>query len=339
MILDICVSSACNLGCLYCSEGRATFDKSRVINSKIKVSLQEILNFIDEFNVDFIGFWGGEPFLNFKLCKEIMIQRPQLKYMFYTNGMYINQYLNDLIEVNKIVKELFVQISYDGKPINDLLRVRKNGKSASDQVRQALITLKEHNIKTNFKSTVTADTFKYMFESFKDIIQLSDSYFPTPDCFSKYDETKWNQYYSDLKINLIKIAHYIYDNKLKTSSFKWFTNSKAICHCGDDYLALDVDGYLFPCHSAMYSNLDHKITHIRDINRAEKINQAFKKYKLLNEKLRCNCDVKYCMKCPIGAYQINQGDYNQRYTTKNIDMCKVFKISNQVYSSLLSLRS
>lgn len=340
MILDICVSSACNLGCLYCSEGKATFDKSRVLNSKIKVSLQEILNFTDEFDVEMIGFWGGEPFLNFELCKQIMSERPHLKYMFYTNGMYIDRYLNDLLYIKDKVKDLYVQVSYDGKAINDRLRLTKSMKSVSEQVRNAMLTLKKHGVHTNFKSTVTADTFKYMFESFKDIIQCTDSYFPTPDCFSKYDDSKWNEYYSDLKSNLIQIAHYIYDNKLKLSSFKWFTDSRAICQCGDGYISLDVDGYIFPCHSAMYSNLDHKITHIRDINLKEKLEQSQKRYKDLNSKVNCvDCDVRYCMRCPIGSYQINKGTYEQRYTTKNIDMCKVFKISDQVYKALLSIKS
>ena len=337
LILEFCVTSACNLGCRYCSEGRATFDKSRVLNSKIKISVDEALNFMDKYDIENIGFWGGEPFLNFDFCKKIMNARPDLKYFFYTNGMYVEKYLDDLIEIKNRVKELFVQVSYDGDTANDILRVGKNQKSVSEKIRNSFLILKENKIGTAIKATITPDTFKYMFESYKDITSISDSYFPTPDCFSKYDDSKWNIYYSDLKKSLIKIAHYIYENNLKLDTFRWFTNSRALCQCGDHYLCVDVDGYIFPCHSAMYTNLDHKIAHIRDIDVERKISEAFKKYSGLNEKTKCNCDVKYCMKCPIGAFQINSGSYEERYTTKNIDMCRVFHINDSVYTSLRSL--
>lgn len=335
MFLDICVTSACNLGCLYCSEGKGTIDQSRILNSKIKIGLLEIINFIEKFNVDKIGFWGGEPFLNFDLCKDLMLCKPDIEYLFYSNGTYVEKYLNDLILINEKVKKLIVQISYDGKPINDLLRLTKNRKSTSEQCIKAFKLLKDNNIETCFKSTVTADTFKYMFESFKDIIQYDTSYNPTPDCFNKYDDNKWFGYYNDLKSNLLKIAGFIYKNNLDMSLFRWFTDERAICQCGDEYVALDVDGYIFPCHSAMYSNLDHKIGSIRDIDIGVKLNNAFERYRYLNKKLECSCDSKFCMKCPIGAYQLNAGNYESRYCTKNIDMCKVFKLTDKIHKSLI----
>jgi len=335
MILDICVTSACNLGCLYCSEGKGTIDQSRILNSKIKINLQEIINFIERFHVDKVGFWGGEPFLNFSLCKQLMEAKPNLEYLFYSNGTYVEKYLKDLIHLNNTVHKLIVQISYDGKPINDRLRLTKNHSTTSDQAVNALKLLKDNNIETCFKSTVTADTFKYLFESFKDVISYGVTYNPTPDCFNKYDESKWFTYYNDLRSNLLKIAGYIYKHDLSPSLFRWFTDDRAICQCGDGYVALDVDGYIFPCHSAMYSNLDHKIGSIRDIDIDIKLKNSFIRYKKLNQKLNCTCDARFCMKCPIGAYQLNDGSYENRYTTKNIDMCKVFTISDQVYRSLL----
>ena len=104
MIFDINTTSVCNLGCLYCSEGKNPNmpDKSRILNSKTKVTIQDLDLLVNQvFEKDpkddiVFAFWGGEPFLNFDFCKEVMYHfkdNNKISFLFYSNGFYIEKYL------------------------------------------------------------------------------------------------------------------------------------------------------------------------------------------------------------------------------------------------------
>lgn len=363
MNIDINLTSICNFGCRYCSEGQNPEmpNLARIENSKTRVPLQAFINFIDglsDKNVD-IGFWGGEPFINFDYAYKVMnnyIQDSSKTFMFYTNGAYVEKYITELVKINnELIKypnpnkeRLFVQVSYDGAKVNDVERVTKSGKSTSDIAKNALRLLQKNGIVTSFKSTVSPRTFKYLFDAFKEIVEEfgAQHYFPTPDSFSDYPE----ECYTDLFESLMKIAKYIHDNKLKPETFKWFTNSKAICSAGQGYYAIDLDGEITPCHSTMYEAFsDHRIGNILDIDIYKKLENANKKYHDLSlhmHDLCGDCDVKYCMRCPAGCYHLesicknacNHDDqYAYKWTTPNPNMCKVFKISNIVYDSLVKV--
>lgn len=72
MNLDINVTSTCNLGCKYCSEGHNPEmpDLAKIENSKTDVKTQDIIKFISKVHaknpneVIDISFWGGEPMMN-----------------------------------------------------------------------------------------------------------------------------------------------------------------------------------------------------------------------------------------------------------------------------------
>lgn len=349
--IDINLTSTCNYGCKYCSEGHNphTPSLSRIENAKTKVPLQVLIHFLDGFkNSDEIkiGFWGGEPLLNFQYSKQVMLHYaddPKYSFLFYTNGYYVPKYINELIEINSCLgNRLQLQISYDGRAVNDIERLTKSGKSTSDRCIEAFKLLKDNQISTTFKSTVSSRTFKYMFYAFKEIVEDygAQYYFPTPDCFSEYS----GDWQDDLQVSLIRIAKYIYDRKLPASTFKWFSDSKKVCKSGDDYYAIDIDGEIVPCHSLMYDTFSyHRIGSIYDIDIHKKLIDCGKKYAELANKIRnsCpDCNTRYCMKCPAGAFGLHQkhnlsNDYDVLWATPNPNMCEVFKISDMVYNSLL----
>ncbi len=80
MTLDINVTSTCNLGCKYCSEGHNPDmpDLAKIENSKTDVKTQEIIDFIqrvqekDPNEEIIIAFWGGEPMMNMPYCLDLM---------------------------------------------------------------------------------------------------------------------------------------------------------------------------------------------------------------------------------------------------------------------------
>mgnify|MGYP006866438754 CR=1 FL=1 len=47
-------------------------------------------------------------------------------FFFYTNGMYLKKYLKELVEFNEVLgqRRLSLQVSYDGKAVNDIMAAR-----------------------------------------------------------------------------------------------------------------------------------------------------------------------------------------------------------------------
>lgn len=372
MNLDINVTSTCNLGCKYCSEGHNPDmpDLAKIENSKTDVKTQDIINFISKIREKSnekitISFWGGEPMMNMNYCLDLMLyykDDTNINFFFYTNGTYIEKYKDSLKNINELLgrERLEIQISYDGKSINDIERLTKKNKSTSDDVKKAFDVLGEIGIKRKFKSTVTPRTFKYMFDSYLDLINIpgNDNYFPTPDSFNDYNKENEEQYFEDLKLSLSKIARHIYQNKLKPESFGWFRNNKSLCSAGINYFAINLDGKLSPCHSTMYDEHGtHEIGDIKDENINDILNKASEKFKNLLSNMNDDCSgctALFCMKCPAGSFTVpssvknasyklqdfttnpsNLDEYSMRWTTKNINMCKVFKCNDIIYKALL----
>lgn len=127
----------CNLKCKYCAYGEL-YDNYG-IRDKHFLSFQKAKNLIDfylklrnsslyqSFNKPFgIGFYGGEPLLNFKIINEIInyVKNiiPNCSFHMTTNGTLLNKYMDYLVEKNFIL-----MISLDGNKTNNSYRVYRNG--------------------------------------------------------------------------------------------------------------------------------------------------------------------------------------------------------------------
>lgn len=380
MNIDINVTSTCNLGCKYCSEGHNPDmpDLAKIENSKTDVKTQDIIKFISNIHQKNknetikISFWGGEPMMNMKYCLDLMTfykDNKNVDFFFYTNGTYIKKYKDSLKNIDSLLgvnrkneKRLVIQISYDGKAVNDVERLTKNNTSTSEMVKEAFEILGEIGVQRSIKSTITPRTFKYIYESFIDVITIPgcENYFPTPDTYNDYDSSLQEEYMNDLKLGLMKIAKYIYENKLPIQSFGWFRNSRALCSAGIDYFAINLDGTLSPCHGTMYQeHTDHEIGNINDEGIIDILEKATSKYKELNNYMNddcTECKSLFCMKCPAGSYNLsstrentkfklndfvnnqrNLNEYELNWTIKNINICKVFKLNDVIHKSLLTV--
>lgn len=353
MNIDIATTSACNYGCKYCSEGLYSDEniRARIKNAKSKVSPESIKILLNNVRARHpnenivIGFWGGEPLLNWQFCKDVMnalADDTNVTFLYYSNGYFIKRYLNELIEFKSRIgaSRILMQISYDGRAINDIVRVTKDGRPTSDICLEAHRLLKENGFNVKFKSTLPIDHCDKLFECFKEFVTLGESYFPTPDVARWYDVDTIDQNMKALHANLVKIAQYIYDNKLQPDTFRWFTNSKAKCAAGCNYIALDVDGMVVPCHSAMYDGSDHRWGNVLDVDILDVCEHKFKQYEKMRAKIGSNgdctkCDVLYCMTCPAHTYDLTHtGTYEDRWTSVNHNMCLVFKIADRVHKAL-----
>jgi len=133
------ITEQCNMNCIYCYEHKKnnsymSFDTAvSIINQNLR-----------DFHADepwMISYFGGEPFLNFKLIKEIDVflkqQYPQLyerlTYSIITNGTIINDEIRRwLFDHREIVR---FQLSLDGfQEMHDRNRPMVNGEGSFSKI-------------------------------------------------------------------------------------------------------------------------------------------------------------------------------------------------------------
>lgn len=146
--LTLELTDACNLNCKYCGYGEmyATHDKR---NNKFMTfgTAKTIIDYLynlwsnkrpaSKCRVITIGFYGGEPLLNFDLIREIVNYIESLppifdivfKYNMTTNGILLERYMNYLVE-----HKFTLLISLDGNEYAHSYRVDFNNMNSHDKI-------------------------------------------------------------------------------------------------------------------------------------------------------------------------------------------------------------
>ena len=159
-----------------------------------------------------------------------------------------------------------------------------------------------------------------------------------------------------MAINInVNIAKNCLDNKIEPKkTFRWFDKSKADCGSGMNYLSVDLDGKLYPCHGCMYRQRDDHLVGTLDDNLQKVIDDTRDKFQghlmefKKNPILDCNnCDADFCMKCPAGSFdsaetkvERNAGLIEESYGEKwqdhtaNYQLCQVWKTISPVVKAL-----
>lgn len=347
MIIDLNVTSTCNLACTYCSEGYEC-GLSTAYEENTELTLDNVEEFMNKFQDPKreIYFWGGEPFVNWEFCRGVMEKykdNPNYNFFFYTNGVYLKKYLKELVRFNEAMPgRLKLQVSYDGKPVNDITRIDKSGNPSSSLVKMNYKAAKEAGLNVRLKSVLTAEHFHLIYEAFLDVIELDENYFPTPDLYSHLTWEEFQPRLEILKEGLGKIAKHIYKNKLAPETFGWFMQSRALCASGINYVSVDLNGDISPCHGCMYKESHaHVLGNIfKEPNLDELIKAKTEMYRdaLKNQPLDCqSCDSQFCMKCNSATYEKSTKEtYIERWSdhTANWQVCKVFKTNEIVHHAL-----
>lgn len=141
------VTDGCNLSCQYCGYGElyANYDKREGKKQSFQ-NVKALIDFLTIFwksekntsfdHIVYIGFYGGEPLLNFSLIQEIIeyvekihISGLTFEYNMTTNGVLLGKYMDYLIS-----KKFHLLISLDGSKINNSYRVTSTGVESFDIV-------------------------------------------------------------------------------------------------------------------------------------------------------------------------------------------------------------
>tara|TARA_B100000953_G_scaffold297042_1_gene291038 strand:- start:380 stop:1708 length:1329 start_codon:yes stop_codon:yes gene_type:complete len=373
--IDINVTSICNLACTYCSEGESCGLSSEFLK-QTDLSPKELVDNIlkvkfSKYKSVSLYFWGGEPFQNFPFCKQVIEELayiPQVNFMFYTNGTYLKKLLPKLIELDTLCgvrsdgfgRRLHFQVSFDGEPINTLERRSKKGQSKelSELVYSSYLLVKEAGLSTSLKGTLSMRNFKHVFETWKWHMDHNEYWGPTPDSHStspdrtEGDEetqrgtTKFEEYLKDLRLNVLKIAKYCVDHDIEPAgAFKWFKRERMNCSSGINYLSIDLDGKMYPCHGCMYRKRDeHYQGNMLEEDIQQIIDRSTEKYQSylndfkVDKTLNCSsCTVGYCLKCPAGTYDSESEftDYGKKWQDHSATaMCKVWKTIDPIAKAL-----
>lgn len=163
------VTDACNLKCKYCVYGEFYSGYEGGTNRKMsfktaKVMIDHLASIWEKGTQTAaspflsIGFYGGEPLLNFNLIKEIIeyseqtLSSRRIYYSMTTNAMLLDRYMDYLVE-----KGFSLLISLDGKDYEDSYRVTKSGKESFQRVMHN-VKLLQKRYPSYFKSRVSFNT-------------------------------------------------------------------------------------------------------------------------------------------------------------------------------------
>lgn len=150
------VTDECNLTCKYCSYGelygnydirkgtKQNFDNVKALIDYL-CSLWGSYKNISFENIVNIGFFGGEPLMNFPIITRIIDYLETIKisgvtfvYNMTTNAVLLSKYKAYLVE-----KKIHLLISLDGDRENNVYRIAKNGKESFDVIDSNIRNLKK----------------------------------------------------------------------------------------------------------------------------------------------------------------------------------------------------
>jgi len=355
--LEITTTALCNLGCTYCFEGVKT--EKRRLDDKVDVIKQRIYELLDsewyktEYGSLNISFWGGEPTLNGDLILEIMQEfqtQEDIEFHIYTNA-YNRKRLDKIID-NVDISKLQIQVSYDGKEINDKFRLTLTGKPTSDEVLANVEYLARRGVNLSLKSTIPLKTMDSLYSTWKDFEQMYEelndigpnvyvSYSPTIDYVEEIPRENLDELISSFRKDMLRVAkeEIKFYKKHNRHLCSWFAGSDSKSHCasGANMHAIDVDGQSYACHGSLYSPNKESMRggSILDDNW---INDVIKMSRTYTEAIKVvpdtcvNCEATTCMICPVSSLdQSKKEDHFDRWTDRWVNnMCGFFKSFGEI---------
>jgi len=159
-------TNRCSLRCGYCGYGEFynDYDKRKNKDMPIEMALSLLdylknlwnssLNISHDRSIT-IGFYGGEPLLNFPFIQKVIdyakgleLKHNRFVFSMTTNGLLLKKYMDFLVN-----NDFSLLISLDGNEINNSYRIYKNGKPSFNKLMENLKVL-ENKYPVYFKNRV-----------------------------------------------------------------------------------------------------------------------------------------------------------------------------------------
>lgn len=356
--LEITTTALCDLSCTYCFEGEKT-DKRRLDNDLpiIFKRIDELLADEEWFQYHYdslnISFWGGEPTLNPNFIIEIMNRyrdNENIEFHIYTNGFNLKNITKILDNVD--TSRLQIQVSYDGKLINDKYRLTKNKMATSNQVLNTLYELSQRNVSLSLKSTLPIENMETLSSTWLEFQQLYEmfakkcpnfhvSYSPTIDYVTKVSDEEKEAALKVFREEFMKIARYEVEfyKKYQRHLCSWFGGEDKRKHCsaGLNMAAIDQTGDLLACHGAIYSphKEELKSATIKDDDFLAKLKAFSRGFEKPTSKIAKSCQdcvATTCMICPVVSFEKSQKEdyYDKWLDNWSNNLCSFFKTFGEI---------
>ncbi len=264
------VSHTCNLNCEYCFASQGKYNGERALMT-FEVGKQAIDFLVahsgTRHNLE-VDFFGGEPLMNWEVCKEIVeyarsIEKKagkNFRFTLTTNGMLID---DEVIEYcNREMSN--VVLSLDGrKEVHDRTRVDYLGNGSYDRIIPKFKKLVEARGGRNY---YMRGTFTHLNTDFtKDIFSMADLGFKElsmepvvskpgdelaltkedlPILKEQYEILAKEMLRRDIEGDGFTFYHYMVDLKSGPCIYKRISG----CGSGTEYMAVTPWGDLYPCH-------------------------------------------------------------------------------------------
>lgn len=280
------VTQNCNLRCSYCAYSGSYFNRAHT-NKRMRV--ETALRAVDFFLARSsgveevtIGFYGGEPVLEFDLIKQVVehvekhYPARKVRYNFTTNlTLFTDEVIDYVLE-----KNIQIMISIDGpQPVQDKYRTFVNGKGSFATVMANARRIRERDpnyYQTCFTNTVASPGEDY--ESIREFLDHSELFGPLHSSFTQVNEvglkeavTYGDEYYRMVRREKFKLLLFTLGEIDSSRASRMFAQEKATllhtnrelmgggtlhskkghpggpCVPGLHRFFVDVDGNFYPC--------------------------------------------------------------------------------------------
>jgi len=359
----ILTNKNCNFNCRYCYE-KGKFKNQDLTEDTIEYILKLLNDNFKEYDWNFM-FIGGEPTLSKKL--KILVQEIEklssklnnkVTYDLLTNGSSF-QLINNIFENYK--DRLNVQVSYDGKPINDIDRIiiKKNKIiPTSNLILKTVESLYKYNYNFHFKSTLNIQYLNLVPEVLKEFRELSLKYnkifrysvSEVKDIIAKLNKEEIKRLIKESFPKILQeesINYKIFNQPLSTWLIEAnIEQSYKLCSAGINSMTINYNKKILYCHRIEFYKIpflemnnfeDYKKINKQLKNEYEKFHRA----KITIDENCKNCTSLYCQRCPAENAEINKinniKDFYSSWQPSNI--CFYYQeISKYIYYFIKKLK-
>ncbi|MBQ6623309.1 MAG: thioether cross-link-forming SCIFF peptide maturase [Mogibacterium sp.] len=335
------VAHGCNMDCEYCFAGKGDYSgKSGIMSLEVgKRALDFLVENSGERKHLEVDFFGGEPLINWDVCKELVAYGRELEkkydkifnFTLTTNGVLIDE---DVIEFTN--KEMGnVVLSLDGRrETHDRMRHSKTGEGTFDNIIdnfKALVDSRLENAERSKEYYMRGTYTAYNKDFAADVLAMADMGFKdtsiepvvsnpeVPYALHEEDLPALKEEYEKLALEMLErykngedftFYHYMLDLTGGPCIYK----RVAGCGVATEYLAVTPTGDLYPCHQfvgdddMIVGNIYDGITHPETVAIFSNGNNVYTRDKCKNCWARLYC----AGGCAANNYHSN-GDINKVY--------------------------
>jgi uncharacterized protein len=319
--LSLNVSSACNLSCTYCYADRGSFDghQSKLMSAVVaQEAIERLFTLADPRQPITIGFLGGEPFVNRRLLREVVVYTEDrvrklnldVRFSVTTNATLLTDADLDLLRNHRFA----VTVSIDGgAAIQDAQRPHINGAGSFEDVRRRISPLLSNPGRAQIaaRATVTSSdlNLERKFSAIRAMGFPEVGFAPLRMSPSGGSLTfrEWPQYLSALiRVARSELAAPLAGRDIALTNLAIAlkqlhrgASAPYPCGAGGGYFSVSADGRWYACHRAV-GKPDYELGDSRGLDSAKR--RRFLEQRHVDAQIECSaCWARYL--CSGGCHQ------------------------------------